>query len=486
MAKFNSRAAKGPTTTTYNGAPAYMLPDEVAWVNMLCSSFLANQTYESDDSQQERFVKMSKRMADKRGVYFLCRAAAFSRNELGIRSASCLLAAIVNGYQFDVKRQFFANFFKRPDDVAEVMCAISALGGTPSHAFMRGAADYLSGLSEYTLAKYKMDTREYNLRDLIRLTHANSPAIDRFMHEDIQPPATWEAAFNGSPTDEEKGEIWAGLVENRNLGYVALIRNLRNIVAYVKRDAKWFESELCPQITDANKITKSGIYPYQIYSAYKYAGQVGIPMCVATALELAFTVSIGNMPELEGSTLFALDVSGSMESAVSNKSSLTIKELCACYCAAGYIANKGADFIKFGTDAKAASYNRAIGAFSIIRRMAENDDCGFGTNIVPMWQKLDKHYDRVIFFSDMQVMDASGGWRHSYKDPIDAKRDYEGVFGPTRLFSFDCAAYDKVGVDNPNSGSFWQFTALNDSAYKFISLIEGGGSIIDVIDAYSF
>ena len=171
MSKFNATKSSN-RTTTYEGGLAYRKDVDNEWINFLFASLMQDGYYESSQTQQKRYVELTREMIEKRGANFVAKAAHFARNELGMRSISELTAAILNSYQFEGKRDFYRKYFRRPDGVAEVFGAIDMLGDKRSHALVRGAGDYLSTLDDYQIGKYRMNDKTYNMYDLINITHA--------------------------------------------------------------------------------------------------------------------------------------------------------------------------------------------------------------------------------------------------------------------------------------------------------------------------
>ena len=261
------------------------------------------------------------------------------------------------------------------------------------------------------------------------------------------------------------------------LGYLALIRNLNNILnAGVNED--WIVSYLVPQLTNADKIHKSLVFPYQIYTAYKNLKVREANTCFA--LDKAFRESVKNVPGLDGTSLVILDVSGSMEDPISGRSNMTIKEVCACYAAAIYLSNPSSEFIKFGTDAKQCHYNRLDSVFTLIKKMQENDDCGSGTNIITVWDMLDKHYDRIFLFSDMQVMIPNWWGYTKGSSAIDAMNDYMRYYGHTHVYSVDAGNYS-TQISNPLRGDLTLLTGFSDKVFQMLNILEQGGNIVDYI-----
>jgi hypothetical protein len=479
MAKFN-KTVKTEKVASYEGGEVFEKNPVEDWANFLFSSYLENQFYESADEQMNRYTELTQKVGEKLGWEFVAKASFFSRNVLGMRSVSELTAAILNHYQFDNKRAYFRNFMKRPDDVSEVFAAIDMLGDKRSHALVRGAGDYLSSLKDYQLGKYKLKGKEYNMYDLINITHAHSATIDKYKAGTLETPDTWETAISGSKSDEEKSQNWQRLVEENKLGYLALIRNFRNIVNS-SPDADWIEKYLVPQIENETAIKKSLVFPYQIYCSWKNYGIRNIS--IDAALDRAFRIACGNMPKMDGRTVIVLDVSGSMEDKLSSNGSLTLKEVGAVYAAAMFV-NCNADFIKFGNDAKKLKLNKLDSIFNLVEKMYANDNCGYGTDIVPAFRLMNEKYDRIFLVSDMQIMSKNGsGWYWGYQNNgIETYNEYCKTYKcHPHMYSFDLANYS-TQVENPNNPRIHLLTALNDTLFKMLPYIENGNSLVDYIN----
>lgn len=485
MSKFNAKSTPA-MAESYEGAELYEKSFEEEWVNFIFSSLMQDGFYESADEQMERYTDLTKRMIEKYGPVFAAKAACFSRNELGLRSISEYTAAILNDYKFDTKREFYKSYFRRPDGVAEVFAAIQSLGSKRSHALVRGAGDYLSSLGEYQISKYKMSGKEFNLFDLINITHAHSAAIDAYKNDTLGAADTWENRISNAGSKEKRDENWRDMVESRKLGYLALIRNLNNIIEAAP-SVDWIEKHVCPQLINKTSIEKSLVFPYQIYTAYKFLKQP--PMCVMFALDKAFRLSVANMPKLEGATAIVLDVSGSMEAHISEKSPVSIKEAGAVYAAAILYANPDSHFVKFGNDAKSMSVSFKSNMFDLIDAMQDNDRCGYGTDVIPAIKELEKtgmDFKRVFLISDMQVMSTyRDWWDWDGRNPVDVINTYLAHHSETHIYSFDLGNYH-TQVASPNSGRITLMTSLSERVFDMIRLREQGTSLIDIINDYSY
>lgn len=477
MANFNKTKSNGPDETSYEGGAVYTKYVIEDWINCLFSCYLEDRYYESGNKQMNRYLQLTNQVADALGYEFVAKASFFARNELGMRSISQLTAAYLNDKTFADKRSYFRNFCHRPDDVAETFAAIDMIGGKRSHAVVRGFGDYLSTLSDYQVGKYKLNAKEYNMHDCINICHAHSKSIDKFKAGTLETPETWETKISAAGAD--KAQEWCALVEGEKLGYIALIRNLRNILESAP-SAEWIQGILVPQIINEPAIRKSLIYPYQIYCAYKNLGAY-YSSNVVVALEDAFRIAARNMPELPGSSLIMLDVSGSMNSLMSAHSNMRIVEVGAVYAAAIYAQSGDCDFIKFGTMAQAEKFFKYGSIFSMIDQMQENAGLGYGTQVEAAYELVDRHYDRIFLISDMQIM--MSRWNDQ---GVRNYKSYCNKYGRTKLYSFDLGNYS-TQVGNPNNPDVFLLTALNDKIFDFIQFAEKGTNLVDYINEnYSY
>lgn len=472
MAKFNTIDKITRDVKSYEGANLYSRNIVEAWFNMLFSSFLENKYYETSNDQLNRFLKLTEQVAEKYGYAFVGKAAIFARNELGMRSISQLTAAWLNDKSFQEKRKFYRGFMHRPDDISEVFSAIDFLDKKRSHAVVKGCADYLSSLGDYQLTKYKMLGHKYNMYDLINITHATSPNICDFKKDMLAAPDTWEVNIS---TTDDKNKEWKRMVEQHKLGYMALIRNLNNIMA-CDIDNTWISKYLIPQLVDRKKIRKSLIFPYRLFAAYKNLNIHNF--VVDAALGEAFVIATENVPKFDGLNAVVLDVSGSMDSPMSYHSKITLKEVGACFAAILILNGSEVDFIKFGTHACRRNFSKLENPFTIIKKMCANDNCGYGTEISSAINLMRDNYDRAFVISDMQVF---GDTLWSRQDSVD---QWNRKFKNIMTYSFDLANYS--GQIEPPSNNFMFLTALNDVLFKYISLVDGKGNIVDMINNIDF
>lgn len=498
MANFN-KTKKKENCLTYEGGKGYKRNSLKAWLNFLMGSYFEPQFYEDRDTQLERFIELTNKIGKEYGPEFVAKCAAFSRDELGLRSVSQLVAAIVNSQQFENKRVFFRNFCVRPDDVAEIFAAIDALGEKRSHALVRGASDYLSSLGDYQIGKYKLNGKDYNMYDLINITHAHSAAIDKYKAGTLESPDTWEVAISNSDISEEERDLeWIRLVKEEKLGYMALLRNLRNILKAIdhtkSQDALPY---LRRQLTDNDKIRKSRVFPYRIYTAWKVVvpndyqipirGTLSLECQIRDSLSYAFSVAAENVPMLDGNNVAIIDVSGSMDDYISENSEVTYKQAAACQAMTMILKNPETVVIKFGTTAKLCQkYDQVCGdCFSYIDYLVMNENCGYGTDLVDLPNILNAlgDIDRIFLYSDFQAVDSKSYW--FFDDCNSVEKFSKTVHSMNaNVYSFDLSNYSNAVISDDEKIMY--LSGLNDRLYSIIPLLEDSVKLEDYISAKHF
>lgn len=166
-------------------------------------------------------------------------------------------------------------------------------------------------------------------------------------------------------------------------------------------DAKVRE-RLVAKLGNADEVHKSRVFPYQIMTAYK---NVNMGADVKNALQDALDAAIENVPQLNGKTLIAIDISGSMRCPVTGeRDSASTQALCsevAPLMAACILRNnRNSDVIIYDSEARYINLN---GRDSIVTNTQKLTINGGGTNcskVLNLVNSLNKNYDNVIIISD--------------------------------------------------------------------------------------
>ena len=390
-------------------------------------------------------------------------------------------------------REWVPDIIQRMDETVTSLAIHDQLfGGTAPWPLRRGIEDALVSMADaYTLGKYELSRREVTLHDVFNRVHPTPVDTDRevlferFMrgdlddYPDVEPlpsPNTWETVIS------ERGntrDAWETLIEGEeySLPIFASIRNLRNML-----EAGIDEDTVVGHL-DLEAVRYAPLYPFRYYQAYTalQAADVQVP-AVERWLEDAIDVAVETVPDGLGDTFVAVDLSGSMDMALSKNSTLRLKEIGAI------LADQGAEVGGFGTDFQTVPMHVDT---PVLQRqdavLAIDEDVGNSTN---GWKAIEHLHDRgdaverILVFTDMQIWDNTpftARDTQTVKAAFDAYRDE--ISTDTSLYLVDLASYGDLvtpeGYENVYNISGW-----SENVLSFIEHAENPKQVIDEIDAF--
>lgn len=206
-----------------------------------------------------------------------------------------------------------AEVIQRPDELSEFLAIYWKDGRCPVAAqAKKGLAKAFGKFNEYSLAKYNRDDG-IKLRDVLFIAHpkpkdAEQDALwKRLINGELAVPDTWEVSLSAGK-GENKKEAWERLLRENKLGALALLRNLRNF-----RQENVDENMIFNALKE---IKTERVLPFRFIAAARHAPQW------EDKIEPAMLKCLEGQEKLTGKTALLLDVSGSMDDAISSKSDL--------------------------------------------------------------------------------------------------------------------------------------------------------------------
>lgn len=474
MAKFNS-----PTTiktTNHEGHAAYSMTDKAKLVTQVLTSFFNESKFYGDNSKD---MEKTIQNVIRKDPEFVSNLAAFARREFNMRSVAHVLTAYLAHEEGGKPyvRSTVKGVSLRGDDVTEILSFYLATFGKPiPNSLKKGINDVMAGFDEYTLAKYKGDGKAVKMRDILCLCRpkpkdAEQEALwKRCLEGTLATPETWETQLSANGNN---AETWERLISSGKVGYMALLRNLRNIMAAKPRNI----DKVYAKISDPAAVHKSRQLPFRFLSAYKsiadFAGSKALD-----ALEAAADASVDNLPKIPGTTVIAVDVSGSMGSRISDKSDIRCGEIGMLL---GVIANRICDnaiFYTFDTSIQ----KKAISSRNGILYTAINEShCGGGTRMeLPFAAMLQYkvNADRVIIISDIECN--SSVWHSPVQSIADQYRRASG--NDIWVHAIDLMGYGTQQFYGKKTNII---AGWSEKVFDFIRLAEQGeGDLEKTIAAY--
>lgn len=309
--KINTPRVSSPIAT-HEGAPARRIPPLAQLKRSVCSCLLWEQEFYEDGQSIAERIQALVAQCKPEDVAAL---AIEAREQYKLRHVPLLLVReLARHPQKPAKlvSTTIGRVIQRADELSEFVALYWKEGKRPlAKQVKRGLAWALRKFDEYQLAKYDR-ANTVRLRDVLFLSHAkpkdeNQAALwKRLAQNELTTPDTWEVALSAGA---DKKETFERLIRESNLGYLALLRNLRNM-----------EQAGCDPILVEHALrARKGadrVLPFRFIAAARHAPRY------EPILDEAMQASMANMDKLQGRTLVLVDNSGSMYAAMSGKSDM--------------------------------------------------------------------------------------------------------------------------------------------------------------------
>ena len=448
MARFNTVGERSSGATNLAGGEAYAESPKLELISLILTSLVQDQFYRKADDGITRAAELLKQVEPE----FAAKAAVFARQEYGMRSISHVVAGELGRYASGAKwkRAFYTAVVRRPDDITEILAYWKSRGGKKIPSAMKyGLASAFDRFDDYQIAKYKGEGRGIKLVDAVNLLHPrptdkNRTALSLLVKGELKATETWEAKLSAAgKNDEEKEGAWRSLLIERRLGYMALLKNLRNIV----QQAPELVPVACEQLRDEQAIRKSLVFPFRYITAMREVEKLPGTQDVLRSLSAAANVAVQNVPALPGKTLVAIDVSGSMAAPVAGNKDTSCADVAIMFGAA--LAQKGADTLIFSNAAQYVSV-RGRDLFGDIATIKQHVNPA-GTNFHAIFQTADRAYDNIVILSDMQAWMRMDGLSRLGGNPRQSLSAYREKFSCNpRIYSFDLAGYGTLQFPEAN------------------------------------
>src|SRR5262245_17140558 len=379
------------TARTHGRAPAVpaLAPERMLPRSIMSCLLWEDEFYEDGKTIAARIVAS----AEKVKPATLAAIAIEAREVFHLRHAPLLLLEVLSrtGKGDRLVADTVVRVIQRADELGELIALHHKLGAKrmiPAQ-MRKGLARAFAKFDEYELAKYDRDAA-VKLRDVLRLVRptpkddAQSALWKRVKDRTLSTPDTWEVALSGGA---DKRATFERLLRERKLGYLALLRNLRNM-EQAGVNAKFVGNAIV-----ARKGARR-VYPFRYVAAARAAPQF------EPYLDQALCEAIAELPVLGGTTIVLVDVSGSMDGAMSRKSELRRIDAAA---ALGAIVPGELRLFTFSNSVVEVPPRRGMAGVDAIVRSQPHGGTYLGAAVAHV-NKLPRH-DRLIVVTDEQSHD---------------------------------------------------------------------------------
>lgn len=497
--RFNLPIRDRDAVRNYEGANAYALNPALALYATVVTASLSDQFYETAPDRLARI----RELVAQNDPYFVAQLAVYAREKMHLRSVPLVLAVeLARLHAGDgLVGRLVSRVVQRADEITELLaCYQSANGRTGtkrlnrlSKQVQRGLADAFNRFDAYQFAKYDR-AAAVRLRDALFLVHpkAKSPAqqavFDQIAADTLPTPYTWEtelSALGQRGFDSEAARqaafrsTWEDLIFSGKVGYMALLRNLRNILeAGVSREAVAHVGRV---LGNAHAVANSRQLPFRFLSAYREvkAVQSGHAALLLDALERAVAHAAANLRGFDASTrvVLAADVSGSMQRPVSARS--TVQNYDVGLVLAMLLQSRCAHVVTgmFGDRWKAIQVPRTNILANVEEFHRRQGEVGYATNgHLVVQDLLDRRVvvDKVMLFTDCQLWDSHTG---NQTGLAAVWRRYKTLAPQARLYLFDLAGYGHVPL-RVNDADVTFIAGWSDKIFDVLAALESGSGAV--------
>ncbi|MDV6330051.1 TROVE domain-containing protein [Asticcacaulis sp. 201] len=380
---------------THEGAPARELTAEQKLRRSVLSCLLwENEFYEDGQTIADRILALAADVPSDT----LAALAVEARELMKLRHAPLMLLCALIAKGGPTVAPTIERVIQRADEMTELVTLYWRNGKRPLSKQMKmGLARAFVKFDAYQLAKYDRDG-DVKLRDVLFLCHAKpkdtaqAEIWKQLVDKTLASPDTWEVALSGGA---DKAATFTRLLEERKLGYLALLRNLRNM------DQAGVDEALVKEAILARRGAER-VLPFRYVAAARAAPRF------EPWLDQALAETILAQPLLKGRTLILVDVSGSMEASLSAKSDLTRMDAAATLAS---IVPGDVRVFTFSNRVVEVPPRRGMAGVDVIGRSQPHGGTELGKAVTAM--NAIRH-DRLIVITDEQSHDR-------VPDPVAAK-----------------------------------------------------------------
>lgn len=499
--RFNLFQAKKEEQRNFEQEVSYVLTPEMELYTAVVTSALSDQFYEKVD---DRLMRLRDLIA-KVDPVFVVQLAIYARNEMHLRSIPLVLAVELakmnsgnNLVQIVVKE-----VVQRADEITELLAyyqlANERTGTKKLHRLakqlQKGLAEAFNRFDEYQFAKYNRNT-EIKLRDALFLIHPKAKSeeqqgvFNRIAMNELALPYTWETELSALGQVQFVDEVakarafklkWEELIASGKLGYMAMLRNLRNIVE--AQVSTVYMLQVCKILANEDAVRNSKQLPFRFLAAYhelKFLVSPDVPMLM-NALEDAIRISIASLKgfDVNEQILVACDVSGSMQKPISARSKILLYDIGLLLGMLLQSKSKRVITGIFGDRWKVVNMNNGNVLANVDAFYQREGEVGYATNGYKVIEDMLARkviLSKVMFFTDCQMWDSTG----ANVSLTLAWKKYKQLAPQAKLYLFDLAGYGQAPISLLEN-DVYLIAGWSEKVFDVLEAIDKGADALSTI-----
>ncbi|TDW48875.1 TROVE domain-containing protein [Flavobacterium sp. 270] len=500
--KFNFLSKEKTTIVNHENAVAFPLTSEYELYAAVVITSLSASFYEKDTTRLERI----KNLIQKSNPVFVAKLAVYARNEMHMRSVPLVLvvelAKIYSGDSLISK--MITNVIQRADEITELLAYYQMANDRNgvkklnrlSKQVQKGLAVSFNKFDEYQFAKYNRDGA-VKLKDALFLVHPKAKdevqqnLFNKIVNNTLQTPYTWETElsqlgqikfYNELEKQKAFTQKWEELIDSNKIGYMALMRNLRNIVE--ANVSGTHIMKVCGYLTNEKAVLNSKQLPFRFLAAYRELKDMNSKYIstVLDALETAVMISAQNIKgfDVNTSVVVACDVSGSMQQPISPKSKVLLYDIGLML---GMLMQSRCQNVvsgMFGDRWKIINMPKRSVLSNVNEYYKREGEVGYATNGYLVLEDLisrNEIVDKVMLFTDVQMWN-SNQTKDSFSNSWNR---YKKMAPNAKLYLFDLAGYGQQPI-NIEKNDVHLIAGWSDKVFDVLHALEETKSALNYIN----
>lgn len=500
--KFNSKKANTQAITNHAGGKAYRLSPEMELYAAVVTAGLSDKYYEK---AVERLKRIQCLMQSNKPE-FVAKLALYARSEMYMRSIPLVLAVELAKYHSGdaLVSKTVNGVVQRADEITELLAYYQLANARKgpkklnklSKQIQKGLVEAFNKFDEYQFGKYNRDG-EVKLRDALFLVHPKAKdevqqsIFNKIAHNELATPYTWETELSALGS-QLSGELeytkakavrakWEELIDSNKVGYMALLRNLRNIIEADVSSAHFIK--VCDYLSNANVVAQAKQFPFRYLAAYRELKTLASDRTatVLRTLEDAIMASSKNIKGFGQNTkvLIACDVSGSMQQPLSPKSKVLLYDVGLVL---GMLLQSNCERVvtgMFGDTWKVVNVPQGRILANVDEFYRREGEVGYSTNGHKVIDDLISRkviMDKVMIFTDCQLWNSGGG----NASLTNSWMQYKKIAPKASLYLFDLAGHGQTPV-KLEGHEVYLIAGWSDKVFDVLDALEEGTSAVQKI-----
>jgi len=521
--KFNLLNKAKTQVTNYEGAKAFAMSPEMELYTAVVTWSLNDSFYEKNEDRLNRLRALMYQC----NPVFVGKLAVYARTKMYMRSVPLVLVTeLANLHSGDnLVARVTDGVIGRADEITELLACYELMNKRTgpkklnrlSKQLQKGLTTAFNRFDEYQFAKYNRDG-VIKLRDALFLVHPKAKdelqqvLFNKIVNGTLQTPYTWETELSALgqlsfDSEEAKAEAfrakWEELIDSGKLGYMALLRNLRNIQEAGVSYAHF--QKICATLADSAQVAKAKQFPFRYLAAYReliavetmspvkgltkklsalLLGNKGYTGELLDALEKAVQASAANIKGFDHNTrvLLACDVSGSMQTPVSAKSKVLLYDIGLMLAMLLQSRCKNVEVGMFGDKWKTITVPRNNILGNVQEFYKREGEVGYSTNgflVIKDLLARRVKMDKVMLFTDCQLWNSANIADHIH--PLWLRYKAEVAPG-AKLYLFDLKGYGQAPLQLLQN-DVYLVAGWSDKVFEVLAALENGASALDAINS---